>query len=241
MTTDDQRTDRRSTRKWVGWTAAALAASGLTWFLVNQLNQPTKKTKPSAQQIQLVRPNQPPPPPPKPPEKLPEPPKIKEEVKLEQPRPVDQPNAEQPAPAAERLGVDATGSGASDGFGLAANPGGRDLTSAAPTIGGGGTGSGSASTAITRAQYGFYRDVLTRHVNDELNRVNDLKASDGQLAVLVWVDKSGRIERVELRDATDRQSELIRERLMASKPLREPPPAAMPQPMWILLNLRDLG
>jgi hypothetical protein len=61
------------------------------------------------------------------------------------------------------------------------------------------------------------------------------------VAILVWVDSTGRIERVEMRDATERQSELVRDRLLASRPLREPPPAPMPQPMWILLNLRDLG
>ncbi len=238
MSTEHTPPATQASRKWIVWAAAALAVLGLGWWVATLLNQPVTKTRPSKQQIQLVRPNQPPPPPPKPPEKLPEPPKIKEEVKIEQPRPVDQPKAADTPPPSERLGVDSAGSGAGDGFGLAANPGGRDLMNSSPTIGGGGGGGG---TAIAKAQFGFYRDLVTRHVNDELNRVSDLKASDGQLAILVWVDRNGRIERVDLRDATDRQTELIRERLMASRPLREPPPAPMPQPMWILLNLRDLG
>jgi len=239
MTLEHSSSARTGTLKWIAGAAAALALLGLAWWVWTLLNQPVAKTKPSKQQIQLVRPNQPPPPPPKPPEKLPEPPKIKEEIKVEQPRPVDQPKAADTPPPAERLGVDSAGSGAGDGFGLAANPGGRDLMNSAPSIGGGGGGAGG--TAIAKAQYGFYRDLVTRHVNEELNRVSDLKTSDGQLAILVWVDRNGRIERVDLRDASDRQTELIRERLMASKPLREPPPAPMPQPMWILLNLRDLG
>jgi periplasmic protein TonB len=198
-------------------------------------SKPAPKGKPTAQQIQLVRPNTPPPPPPKPPEKPPEPPKMKEEVKIEQPK-IDQPKAE--APPAERLGVDAVGTGTGDGFGLASNPGGRDVTQSgektAGVIGGGGTG-------INRNLYAFYRDTVTRHLNDELNRVNELKDSAGQVGILVWVDKSGKIERVDLRDATPRQSELIRSTLLSGKPLREAPPEAMPQPVWIVMNLRDLG
>jgi periplasmic protein TonB len=224
----------RFQKRWLVWTLAGLLIAAMMVGLYLMLNQPVKKTRPTAQQISLVRPNVPPPPP-KPPEKLPEPPKVKEEVKMDQPKPVDQPKAAEPPPA-ERLGVAATGSGAGDGFGLAANPGGRDLLNSTASIGGGGGGGG-----LGRAQFGFYRDLLTRHVNEELNRIAELKSSSGQVAILVWVDSNGRIERVEMRDATERQNELIRDRLLASRPLREAPPAPMPQPMWILLNLRDLG
>jgi protein TonB len=234
QTTEAPSVGTRFQKRWLLWALAGLVIAALTVWLYQMLNKPVKKTRPTAQQISLVRPNLPPPPP-KPPEKPPEPPKVKEEVKMEQPRPVDQPKPAEPPPA-ERLGVAATGSGAGDGFGLAANPGGRDLLNSTPSIGGG-TGGGG----LGRAQFGFYRELLTRHVNDELNRIAELKSSSGQVAILVWVDSTGRIERVEMRDATERQNELIRDRLLASRPLREPPPAPMPQPMWILLNLRDLG
>ena len=224
----------RFQKRWLLWALAGLVIAALAVWLYLLLNKPVKKTRPTAQQISLVRPNLPPPPP-KPPEKPPEPPKVKEEVKMEQPKPVDQPKPAEPPPA-ERLGVAAAGSGTGDSFGLGANPGGRDLLNSGTNIGGGGSGGG-----LGRAQFGFYRDLLTRHVNEELNRIAELKSSSGQVAILVWVDSTGRIERVEMRDATERQSELVRDRLLASRPLREPPPAPMPQPMWILLNLRDLG
>lgn len=204
-------------------------AAVIGWGL-KSLFSGAKTGKPSAQQITLVKPNLPPPPPPKPPEKLPEPPKVKEEVKVEQPK--EAPKSADPPPAG-RLGLDAQGSGSGDGFGLGANPGGRDIT-----VGGdkGGLGSGSA-----RLQFAFYRDVVVRHVNDSLNRVDELKASGGQIAMQVWIDRLGRIERVEVRDATREQIELIRRALVSGRALREPPPDAMPQPVWIELNLREIG
>lgn len=216
---------------------AALVAVALVVGIVKLLEQPKSAKKPGPQQIQLVRPATPPPPPPKPPEKPPEPPKVKEEVKVDTPKPQDAPKpAEAPPPAP--LGVDAAGSGQGDGFGLAANPGGRDLM-AAPQIGGG--GGGGSGGVLQRAQFASYRDLLVRHVTDELNKVADLKATDGQVALQLWIDKAGRIQRIELRDASEKQVELIRGALVGGRALREPPPDTMPQPVWVLINLRELG
>lgn len=214
--------------------AAVIGVIALMVGVARLLDPPKSARKPTAQQIQLVRPSTPPPPP-KPPERPPEPPKVKEEVKVDTPRPQDAPKpAEAPPPAP--LGVDATGSGQGDGFGLAANPGGRDLT-AAPQIGGG----SGAGGVIQRAQFASYRDQLVRHVNEELNRLAELKTTDGQLALQLWIDKTGRIQRVELRDASERQIEMIRGALVGGRALREPPPDSMPQPVWVLINLRELG
>jgi protein TonB len=199
------------------------------WWVCALLSRPKSVHKPTLRQIALVRPNLPPPP--KPQDKPPEPEKLKEEVKLDTPKMPDEPKPVDAPPPAASLGLDAAGDGAGDAFGLAANRGGRDLT--APTIG----GAGGAS----RLAYAFYRDVVTRHINDELNRVDALKGTSGQVAVLVWIDRTGRIERIDLRDATEEQSRLIRERLMASRALREVPPDTMPQPVWVLMNLRELG
>ena len=236
-TRDDSR--RGSWRRRLGFACAAAVGIALTVVAIRMLDSPPAARKPTAQQIQLVRPATPPPPP-KPPEKPPEPPKIKEEVKVETPRPQDPPKPADAPPPAERLGVDAAGSGQGDGFGLAANPGGRDITQSAPTIGGAGGGTG-VGPAIARAQFVGYRDIVTRHINEQLTRISELRSTDGQVAVLVWVDRSGRIDRVDLRDATPRQVELITRSLLGSPPLREPPPTALPQPVWVLVNLRDLG
>jgi hypothetical protein len=94
---------------------------------------------------------------------------------------------------------------------------------------------------VRPGQFNAYRDLIVRFVNDELNRVDDLKQGSGQLAVLVWVDRSGRIEKVDLRDATAAQSQLVRSALMNTRGLREPPPESLPQPVWVLINLRELG
>jgi len=217
---------------------AVLAAAVVAWLLLRD-DGPQPPKKPTAQQIQLVRPATPPPPPPKPPERPPEPPRVKEQVKLDTPKPQEPPKPAEAPPPAARLGVDAAGSGQGDGFGLAANPGGRDLTASPPTIGGGGGGGGTGP--IGRAQYAFYRDVVTRHVNEQLNRIGELKTTDGQIAVLVWIDRGGRIERVDLRDASETQSDLIRRALLEAGPMREAPPSTMPQPVWVLVNLRELG
>jgi protein TonB len=233
MSSPDSKPSRLSLRT-LGTIALIVLLLVGAYYLVKTFSKPAKKGKPTAQQIQLVRPNTPPPPPPKPPEKPPEPPKIKEEVKVETPK--EAPKAEAPPPG-ERLGVDAQGSGSGDGFGLAANPGGRDITQA----GAGGPVSLGGVASVRPGQFNAYRDLIVRFVNDELNRVDDLKQGSGQLAVLVWVDRSGRIEKVDLRDATAAQSQLVRSALMNTRGLREPPPESLPQPVWVLINLRELG
>jgi periplasmic protein TonB len=221
----------------IGVVLAAIGA-GL-WFAFQALMSGPKKVKPNAQQITLVKPNLPPPPPPKPPEKLPEPPKIKEEVKIDQPK-QDTPKADEPPPAA-KLGVDSDATGTGDGFGLAANRGGRDVTQSGGTVGTGtGTGTG---TGAARASYVFYRDVVTRHLNDVLNRVPDLKDEDALVNLLLWIDASGKVEKIELiqgQVASDRAN-LIRSTVLASPALRQPPPEGMPQPVRVRVRIQDAG
>ncbi len=200
-----------------------------------------KHSKPNAQQITLVKPNLPPPPPPKPPEKLPEPPKIKEEVKIDQPKPDPTPAKADAPPPAGKLGVDAEGTGTGDGFGLNANRGGRDLV-----VGGQGTGTGTGtgtSDGFNRTQYVFYRDVVTRHLNEVLNRVPDLKEEEGFVNLLLWVDKSGRLDRIEFKDGapSSQRANLIRSALMAAPTLRQAPPEGMPQPMRVRVRIQDAG
>src|SRR5262249_41941646 len=104
--------------------------AGLVYVVRSLLNAPVPDAR-KAQRITLV--TTAPPPPPKPPEKPPDPPKPREVVKIDQPKPQEAPPKpqESAAPPPGPLGLDAQGSGPGDGFGLAARPGGRDITIAA--------------------------------------------------------------------------------------------------------------
>lgn len=213
-----------------------LALVALVGWGLKELFTGPVKTRPSAQQITLVRPDQPPPPP-KPPEKPPDPPKVREEVKLDQPKPQDEPVQRDEPPPAGRLGIEGEGSGDGDGFGLGANRGGRDLVGSAPTIGGGG-GSGTA-----RASYLFYRDVVTRHMNDVLSKVPDLREQDLALTIALWIDAHGRIERIDLKNAEmpSEFADRIRSALLAAPPLRQAPPEGMPQPVRVRVRVQEVG
>src|SRR5262245_46208573 len=89
-----------------------------------------KKDEPKRQVAQVVKLIRPPPPPPEPPP--PPPPEEKIEEPLPQETPEDTPPDD--APPAEQLGLDAAGVAGSDGFGLAARKGGRELGSGSGAI-----------------------------------------------------------------------------------------------------------
>jgi periplasmic protein TonB len=232
-------------RRLLGPIALALAVIsfvGLGWMLYNFLSTASKPGKPTIKQITMVK-LQTPPPPPKPPEKPPEPPppKPKDEVKLDEPKPAVAPKPAEaaPEPAAAKLGIDAQGSGTGDGFGLGGNPGGRDL--APTTIGG--TGTGTGNTTVTRAQYTFYRDVIVRHLTEVLGKIPELKDEDLAIPVLVWLDKSGRIERVEVQSTTmsNERVQLVRNTLLSGPVVRQSPPDNMPQPLRLKIRVQDAG
>ena len=203
-------------------TLAVLGAA--TWWLFQFLSTPSGQKKPGVQQVAILR--QPPPPPPKPPEKLPEPPKVKDEVKIDQPQPTPQPNDPKPAddkPAADKpLGVDAEGGAGNDGFGLAGNKGGRDLL----TTGGGG---GS-----------YYSGLLQRHFFDALSRNRRILREEFRVVVKVWLGDDGRVQRAEIVNGSGNAEtdQMIQATLMDISPLREVPPASM-RPMQLRLSNRS--
>lgn len=204
----------------------AVAALGvlcvIAWFLYGLFSGPVVEPR-KAQKITLI--NQPPPPPPKPPEKPPEPPKIKEEIKVEPPRVDDAPKpTESPPPAP--LGLDASGSGAGDSFGLAANKGGRDIIASGVGGMGGATLFGSATA---------------RFIAQELARITKLRGLEYRIELKVWIAKDGRFERWEIVRGTG-DAELdrnIREGLTQVGALRQPVPEGLPQPIRIRVTSSD--
>ena len=85
--------DAQVRKPWLGRAVGAVIAiafmAGVVWFIVHSMQNKSAPKKPGVQQIAILK--QPPPPPPKPPEKLPDPPKLKEEVKIDQPKPEPMP------------------------------------------------------------------------------------------------------------------------------------------------------
>jgi protein TonB len=175
------------------------------------------------QQITLVAP----PPPPKPEERPPDPPKVKDEVKLDEPKPTDEPKPAAAEPPAGPLGVDAQGTGAGDGFGLAGRPGGRDITM------GGGGGGGLGLT--------LFGSSTARHIAQELARDPRLKSATYQIEMRVWLSRDGRFEREEIVHGTGSHEldELIRAGLSQLSALQQPVPQNLPQPLRIRVTSSD--
>jgi protein TonB len=204
--------------------AAAMVAAAL--LVMRFVSAPAGK-KVGVQQIALIK-QPPPPPPPKPPEKPPEPPKIKEEVKIDQPKEVpkpDEPKAADEKPASDKpLAVDADGSAGSDGFGLAANRGGRDLLT---------TGNGGGGGA-------YYSGLLQREFFDALLRNRKLLKEEFRVVVKVWVGDDGRVQKADIVTSSGNAQfdDQIQLTLLEMNPLKDVPPKSM-RPMQLRLSNRS--
>jgi hypothetical protein len=167
----------------------------------------------------------PPPPPPSPPQKMPEQkmidqpkmaePEIKEDKPLEKPKdePVkDAKNDQPPGP----LSLDAKATGPGDLFGLGGKPGGSPY-------GGGGGGS----------RWGWYASIVTGQVEAALRANPKTRNAVLELQVRIWADGTGRVSRVVLSPSTGdaELDSIIRNQVLGSLVLREPPPKDMPMPI----------
>jgi protein TonB len=223
MNFDDDNRERPhwGRRGMVGLTAALLLIGG-GLVLRSFLAVPPGKSS-GVHNIALIK--QPPPPPPKPPEKPPEPPKIKEEVKLDQPK--SEPKPQEPKAADEKpasdkpLGVDADATAGSDGFGLAASKGGRDLLGA---VGGGGGGA-------------YYSGLLQRQFFEALSRNRKILHDEFRVVVKIWLADDGRVTKADIVNGSGNQQvdELIQVTLLEMAPLRDVPPASM-RPIQLRLS-----
>lgn len=206
------------------WLCVAVAVVACVWWLVSFLSKPAPK-KTGVQQVSLLK--QPPPPPPKPPEKPPDPPKVKEDVKIDQPKDEPKPaeaKAPDEKPASDKpLAVDADGSAGTDGFGLAANKGGRDLLTT-------GTGSGGA----------YYSGLLQRHFFDALSRNRKIQKEDFRVVVRIWVGDDGRVSKADIVNGSGnvQVDDLIQVTLLEMAPLKDVPPSSM-RPIQLRLSNRS--
>ena len=205
-----------------------LLAIGFYWMFGQDDIPPPKQVR-ELTIVNITPPTPPPPPPPPPPEqKMVEQPKeaeqeFKEEKPLEKPK--DEPvkeskNEEPPGP----LALDAKATGPGDLFNLGSKVGGS------PYGGGGGGGS----------RWGWYASMVQSQIESALRANNKTRKAVMQVQIRLWADSTGHINRVQLASSTG-DAELdaaIRNEVLGTLTLREPPPKDMPMPMVTRVTAR---
>jgi protein TonB len=188
---------------------------GLIWVINAVLSKKDSGPKrQTAQIIKLIRPppDLPPPPPPPPPDKV------------EQPIPKDTPDPKpDESPPDQPLGLDAAGTAGSDGFGLAARPGGRDLI---------GTGTGV---------FAWYTGILKSSVLEVLSDDDRVRRGSYSVVIRIWLATDGRVERIALSQPTGNKEldGFIQQALGHLTQIREAPPLEMPQPVTLKIVSRS--
>jgi protein TonB len=214
------------------WAVVLAIAGAAVWLAREHLLKEEPRDRRIAQRVRLLDAPKPPPPPP--------PPKVEEKpLEVRPGRELDVPSdlaAQAPGPKepAERLAVDAEGTGGSDAFGLAARRGGRDITSIGTEKPGGG-GSGVA--------WAWYGGVIKRHLEDVARTEKRLQGRAYQVVVQVWVAPDGRVVKFAVLGSSGHEEvdRALREVLAGAPPLREPPPQDMPQPVRLRFTSRVAG
>ncbi len=207
----------------------ALLFGGAGYLLIGHDDMPPPR---QVRELTIVNVVPPPPPPPPPPQQMPEQkmieqpkmaePEFKEDKPLEQPKdePVkDAKNDEPPGP----LSLDAKATGPGDLFNLGGKPGGS------PYGGGGGGGS----------RFGWYASIVQAQIESALRANERTRNAVMQMQVRLWADATGRINRVEITSTGDAELDsIIRNQVLGSLMLREPPPKDMPMPMVARVTAR---
>lgn len=197
-------------------TVLAVVGVGLFFLIRHFVKQEAPATKKVVQEIRVIRP--PPPPPETPP---PPPPPPEEKVDLKEPEPEPDPTPTNEPPPGEQLGLDADGSAGSDGFGLAARKGGRDLLASG----------GSA--------YAWYAGLLKNEILGKLQDEKKVRAASYSIQVRVWVRPDGTIERVRFTQSSGsgERDKAIEDAITRIR-LSQAPPTDMPQPISLRIASR---
>ena len=208
----------------------ALFLGGIVYFFLGHDDLPPPR---QVRDLTIVNVTLPPPPPPPPPQQQPEQTMI-EQPKLAEPafkeeKPVDKPkdepakdakNDEPPGP----LSLDAKPTGPGDLFNLGGKPGGN------PYGGGGGGGS----------RWGWYTTIITSQVEAAIRANPKTRNMATQIQVRLWVDGSGHVTRVVLTPSSGNPEidAALRNEVIGSLTLREPPPKDMPMPVVTRVTAR---
>ena len=208
---------------WVVWAKRGggvalliLVLAGVA-FLAKELSAPSSAQQKKMAKIRIV-PDTPPPPPPKE-EKKPEPPKEVKENKLEPPK-------EQPPTPQEAEQLKMEGQGSDNGLaGLAAGTVRSDYI-------GQKLGEGN--------RFSGYLGLVQQELNRALQKIEKLRTADYRVIVRLWITPDGTVSRAELASSSGSQEldERLQKILAQLPPLRERPPADMPQPVKVRLTSR---
>jgi protein TonB len=196
--------------------AAGIAMLAIIGFGLASLSGGGGGSKPKPPKISLI-PNTPPPPPPKE-EKKPEPPKEQKEVKMEQPQLKDAPPPDQTLKMEGPTGNSPSGIQA-----------GTVTNENLANIGGGGGGSAFA----------FYTNFMQKFLQDELARNKALAGRDYRVSVMLWLDRSGKLERFNLTQSSGNpQTDALIRSALAEMPPFKAPPENMPRPVGVRIGTR---
>ena len=199
---------------------------GVAYWVLVERDQPPPPRQVHEITLLTVTPPPPPPPPPKvtPPveQKMIDQPKMAE-PEFKEERPVDKPqdkplkDAKDDQPPGP-LSLDAKATGPGDLFGLGGKPGGSPYGT-----GGGGGGS----------RWGWYASIIQQQIEAALRANDKTKQAVIRVQVSIWADSSGRISRVQLLSSTGDAAldQALREDVLGSLTLRQPPPKDMPMPI----------
>lgn len=209
--------------------AVAPFLGGIVYFFLGHDDMPPPR---QVRDLTIVNVTLPPPPPPPPPQPQPEQ-KMIEQPKMAEPefkeeKPVDKPkdepakdakNDEPPGP----LSLDAKPTGPGDLFNLGGKPGGSPY-------GGGGGGS----------RFGWYATIITSQIEAAIRANPKTRNMATQIQVRLWVDGSGHITRVVLTPSSGSPEvdAALRNEVIGSLTLREPPPKDMPMPVVTRVTAR---
>lgn len=206
---------KKSSHKLVA--AVILGVVGLGLVSATILKVFSGKPAPQKMVVQEVKIIRTPPPPPRPEEPPPPP----EDVDVPEPEPQPEtPQSNDPPPG--DLGLDAEGTAGSDGFGLAARPGGRDLV-------------GSGGSQLT-----WYAGLLQSAILAELNTEKLVRSRSYNVPIRFWVRDDGSIEKSELATSTgDKEVDRAIERAIARvERIPYALPANTPRPITIRVSYR---
>jgi len=136
-----------------------------------------------------------------------------------------------PSPIDDQLGVDSDAQAGFDSFGLRAKRGGRDLALDLGKPDRSGMGSGG---------FGSYSSLIANEIKSWLTKDDELRRSNYEVRVRVWLDPSGAVSGCKLADTTgdpalDRH---IVERISTACIRGEPVPRDLPQPITVVIRSR---
>lgn len=183
---------------------------------------------PHKKQVTTIKllPDTPPPPPPPPPKEPPkeQPKEQPKEIKVEQPKPAE-------TPPAEQLKMEgAAGDGPSP---FAAGTVNNEYKGGeVKTIGSDGG-----------AKFNWYAGVVKSQIEDALERDKELSVAQYKLVVTVWLNQSGKIDKLEFAnvDASDEILKKIRSVLEGMSAMRDSPPQDMPQPIKLRVAAKKMN